>query len=709
MKSIHFFIIAFAFLLGCSAKEKEQKSPHTEYPINGVSFSKVQINDNFWLPKIETNRTATIPASFRKCEEMGRLDNFLIAGGKMEGEVKGKMPFDDTDVYKIIEGASYSMSTIPDPRLDAYVDSLIEIISVGQEEDGYLTTYKTIDTTKAPAGWCPAGGRWQNLSCSHELYNSGHLFEAAAAHYLATGKRNFLDIALKNADLLVSVFGDGKNPEVPGHQIVETGLIKLYLITGEKEYLDLARHFLDQRGDGSKRELWGPYNQDHKPVAEQDEAVGHAVRAVYMYAGMTDIAALYNDTAYENAVDKIWENVVTKKIYITGGIGARHDGEAFGENYELPNLTAYNETCAAIANVYWNYRMFLLHGDAKYIDVLERSLYNGVISGVALDGKTFFYPNPLQCDMHYHFNSGGSLTREPWFDCSCCPTNLCRFMPSVPGYIYAHKANDLYVNLYVQSSTDVKLDKNQVKVSQKTEYPWQGDVLLTIFPQKKSEFTVNLRIPGWSVNKPLQGDLYSYLNPSENKPVININGEKVNYTVEKGYAVLTREWKPNDKIQLYLPMEVKKVRANEKVEDDRGKLAIERGPVVYCVEDKDNSNGWMFNCVVSENADVESNYEENLLGGVVALKMEGRKIIQNKNEKIIGLVELKAIPYYAWNNRGKANMVVWAPFEEEKMIPKLQSSAVDNAEATTSTKAPGLNDRFGPESSDDTGKSYFYW
>jgi DUF1680 family protein len=420
----------------------------------------VKIADQFWLPKIETNRTVTIPASFAKCEEMGRMDNFLIAGGKMKGRIKGEMPFDDTDVYKIIEGAAYSLTTHPDPKLDAYVDSVIDIIKIGQEADGYLTTYKTADTTYSPAKWCAPAGKWANEQCSHELYNSGHMFEAAAAHFRATGKKNFLDIATKNADLLVRVFGEGKNPGVPGHQIVETGLIKLYQVTGKEDYLKLAKHFLDFRGDSTKRKLWGPYNQDHKPVTQQDEAVGHAVRAEYMYAGMTDVAAIFKDEAYKNAVDKIWDNIASKKLYITGGVGAKHEGEAFGGNYELPNLTAYNETCAAIGNVYWNYRMFLLHGDAKYIDILERSLYNGVISGVGLDGKTFFYPNPLECDLKYKFNQGGSLDRQPWFDCSCCPSNICRFLPSIPGYIYAQAPGSLYVNLFVQARPPFSSIKN---------------------------------------------------------------------------------------------------------------------------------------------------------------------------------------------------------------------------------------------------------
>ncbi|AHW59499.1 hypothetical protein SAMN05444285_10366 [Draconibacterium orientale] len=640
-------IIASLFLLSCSTQPKEAKPEHAEYPINGVSFSDVQVNDIFWLPKIETNRKATIPASFQKCEETGRLENFLIAGGKMEGTVRGDMPFDDTDVYKIIEGASYSMTTIPDPKLDAYVDSLIEIIGIGQEEDGYLTTWKTIDPTHSPAEWCPPGERWEGLAWSHELYNAGHMYEAAAAHYHATGKTNFLDIATKNADLLVAVFGADKNPQVPGHQIVETGLIKLYQITDKKEYLDLARHFLDFRGDSTKRELWGPYNQDHVPVVEQDEAVGHAVRAVYMYAGMTDIAALYKDAAYSNAVDQLWNNVVNKKIYITGGVGAKHDGEAFGENYELPNLTAYNETCAAIANVYWNYRMFLLHGDSKYIDVLERSLYNGVISGVALDGTNFFYPNPLSCDMHYHFNSGGSLTREPWFDCSCCPSNMCRFMPSVPGYIYAQKDNDIYVNLFVQSSTSVKMAGSEVKIDQETKYPWDGKVKISVTPEKASQFAVRVRIPGWAQNQPLPGDLYSYTNAPAAKPEILVNGEKVSYETEQGYAVLDREWNTGDEVELSLPMQVRTVKASELVEADKGKVALERGPIVYCVEEKDNPE--IGSIKVSAETQFESNYDADLLAGVEVVKASGRTKAET----------FTAIPYFVWNNRGANKMDVW--------------------------------------------------
>jgi DUF1680 family protein len=654
LMKLHYFA-AILFLLGLNACKNQPPKP--DYPIQGVPFNEVKVSDQFWLPKIETNRTVTIPASFAKCEEMGRMDNFLIAGGKMQGKVKGEMPFDDTDVYKTIEGAAYSMTTKPDPKLDAYVDSVIGIIKIGQEADGYLTTYKTIDTTYSPAKWCAPAGRWHNEECSHELYNSGHMFEAAAAHYRATGKTNFLDIATKNADLLVRVFGEGKNPGVPGHQIVETGLIKLYEVTGKEEYLKLARHFLDFRGDSTKRKLWGPYNQDHKPVIHQDEAVGHAVRAEYMYAGMTDVAVLFKDEAYKNAVDKIWDNIVSKKLYIIGGVGARHDGEAFGNNYELPNLTAYNETCAAIANVYWNYRMFLLHGDSKYIDVLERSLYNGVISGVGLDGKTFFYPNPLECDLHYKFNQGGSLDRQPWFDCSCCPTNICRFLPSVPGYIYAQAPGSLYVNLFVQSSSTIQLDKKlPVTISQETQYPWDGQVKITVSPEKASSFALRLRIPGWVQNQPVPGDLYSYISAEVSPYLVTVNGEKVLFKEENGYAVISREWKQGDEVNYSLPMNIHRVEANQQVVENAQKVAIERGPIVYCLEGKDNGPELM-KLALPDTAKLSAMFAPEMLSGVVTISGEatiaGNKAV--KSQKIT------AIPYFVWDNRGINEMKVWLP------------------------------------------------
>lgn len=645
MKNTHLFYLIIAFTLASCHQNQDKHAK--DYPFKAIPFNQVHLTDQFWASRIETNRTVTIPVSFAKCEEMGRMDNFLIAGGVMEGTTKGEMPFDDTDLYKIIEGASYSLTTTYDTNLDAYLDSVIGIIAIGQEDDGYLTTWKTINPMVSPApSWCPPGPRWEGLRMSHELYNSGHLFEAAAAHYRATGKKNLLDIATRNADLLVSVFGPGKNPEVPGHQIVETGLLKLYFITNNQAYLDLAKHFLDQRGDSSKREIWGAYNQDHVPVVQQDEAVGHAVRAVYMYAGMTDIAALFNDSTYMNATDKLWENVVYKKMYITGGVGSRHDGEAFGENYELPNLTSYNETCAAIANVYWNHRMFLLHGDAKYIDVLERSLYNGVISGVGLDGKTFFYPNPLECDLKYHFNRG-SLTREPWFDCSCCPTNLCRFMPSIPGYIYAENEGDIYVNLFVSSDTRVTSGNKSVEISQTTNYPWEGNVRLVINPESATTFCLNLRVPGWAENQVVAGNLYSFADTSKESCKITINGEEATIEMEKGYAKLNRQWKKGDVVEYSMPMTIKAVKSNDNVVTNKGLIALERGPIVYCFEGIDNPK--IEQLKYSQNTNIIANHDNNLLNGVTTL------VLNN------GIDSFTAIPYYAWNNRGATLMKTWIP------------------------------------------------
>ena len=569
--------IRLLFLLFLSASMAVGRNPEqkADYQIQGVPFNKVTISDRFWLPKIETNRTVTIPASFAKCEETGRVENFVKAA-KKEGKFGTEYPFDDTDIYKIIEGASYSLSVHPDPKLGRYVDSLITIIGKAQESDGYLYTARTIDPHH-PHKWS-GNDRWVNESVlSHELYNSGHLFEAAAAHYQSTGKRNFLNIALKNADLLTQVFTPGKRDDAPGHEIVEMGLVKLFRITGETKYLNLAKYFIDCRG--KEHDPKKAYSQDHRPVVQQDEAVGHAVRGGYLYSGVADVAALTGNAAYVSAIDKIWENMVSKKLYITGGIGALHQGEAFGENYELPNLTAYNETCAAIANVYWNYRMFLLHGDSKYIDVLERSLYNGVISGIGLDGKTFFYPNPLECDLNYKFNSGGSLDRQPWFGCSCCPTNMCRFLPSVPGYIYAQGQNSLYVNLFVTSSSKIVLNqKEAVTIAQETQYPWDGHVKIMVAPGKAQKFTLYLRIPGWAISQPVPGDLYTYSIAQKDSFSVTINGVAVQCRKEKGYAVIDRNWEKGDVVTLSLPMKIHSVQANSKVSADSGKVAIERGP-----------------------------------------------------------------------------------------------------------------------------------
>jgi len=657
-------MLIFAFIFAAHLTLSSQ--PVVDYNIQGIPFNSVSLNDHFWLPKIEINRTVTIPSSFQKCEETGRVENFILASGVKKGKFLTVYPFDDTDIYKTIEGASFSMSVHPDKAMDHYVDSLISIVAAAQEPDGYLYTARTIDP-KNTHSWA-GSERWVKESeLSHELYNSGHLFEAAAAHFTATGKRNLLNIALKNANLLVQVFGPGKRDDAPGHEIVEMGLVRLYRITGEKKYLDLAKFFIDCRGKNPKQN----YSQNHLPFVKQTEATGHAVRAGYLYSGAADVAALTGNKEYIDAIDKIWENAVTKKLYITGGIGALHAGEAFGADYELPNLTAYNETCAAIANVYWNYRMFLLHGDAKYIDVLERSLYNNVISGVGLDGKTFFYPNPLECNARFAFNSGNKLTREPWFDCSCCPTNLCRFIASVPGYIYAQKTDKIYVNLFIGSKTRFKLPKTSVEISQQSDYPWNGNIALQVSPSSKSVFSLYLRIPGWAHNQPVPGDLYRYVTGVAEEITIKVNGQKAEYKTEDGYAVISRTWKKGDRVEYTIPMNVHRVEANEKVQDDRGKVAIERGPLVYCLEGIDNNN-IVDNIILPDQTPLSVSYNPNKLNGINEIKGEAVviKIASDGLSAQTGKQNITAIPYYAWSNRGINTMKVWLPrkIKELKII-----------------------------------------
>ncbi|GLU43919.1 glycoside hydrolase family 127 protein [Allomuricauda sp. NBRC 101325] len=652
LKKIGIFTL-LVLIFSCKDQKTEVaqvEEPQTGYKIEPVDIQNVKVTDEFWLPIIKRVQEKTIEYAIAKCEEEGRLDNFLIAGGQMEGEVKGAMPFDDTDVYKIIEGASNSLISSPNPALEKLVDSLVSIIKVGQEEDGYLTTWRTINPAKPPAPWVEVkeGVRWDGLFMSHELYNAGHLYEAAVVHYKATGKRNFLDIAIKNADLMVKTFGDGEGKigAVPGHQIIETGLIKLYGVTNNKAYYDLAKYFLDNRGNPENHELFGWYSQDHVPVVEQDEVVGHAVRAVYMYAAMTDIAAIDKDTAYLKATNALWDNMVTKKMYITGGIGAEHEGEQFGDNYELPNLTAYSETCAAIGSVYWNHRLHNLTGDVKYFDVIERTLYNGLISGLSLDGQQFFYPNALESDGVYKFNRG-ECTRQSWFDCSCCPTNVIRFIPAMPGLIYSKAGNDLYVNLYASNEALVKLKDQDVLVSQSTSYPWDGKVRLAVNPEKEGEFAIKLRVPGWARNEVLPGGLYHFATQSDDQNTISINGKKMNVMAENGYYTITRNWKEGDEIALEFPMTVREVQANPLVEEDKGKLSLEYGPLVYAVEEVDNK-GNFDNIHVSTKDVFKVEMQPELLGGV--------NTISNEN--------LTAIPYYVWSNRGIGKMKVWLPTEQ---------------------------------------------
>ncbi|WP_314005210.1 glycoside hydrolase family 127 protein [Xanthocytophaga flava] len=689
------FYLSFLFLLGMSGYSQTKDR---EYPIQPIPFTSVKVNDKFWAPRIKKNHEVTIPIALGHCYKTGRVDNFLFAAHTKEGKFCTEYPFDDTDIYKIIEGASYSLQTFPDKYLEARLDTLIDYIGKAQEPDGYLYTARTID----PAHPHPWAGmqRWVKESdLSHELYNSGHLFEAAVAHYQATGKRSLLDIAIKNADLLCRDFGPGKLDYEPGHQIVEMALVKLYRTTGRKQYLDLAKFFLDSRGKGTE------YSQDNKKVVDQTEAVGHAVRATYMYSGMADVAAITGDEAYVHAIDKIWEDVVYDKLYITGGIGAAGGHEGFGPAYDLPNMAAYNETCASIGNVYWNYRLFLLHGDAKYYDVLERTLYNGLVSGVSVSGDRFFYDNPLQ--------SLGQHSRKAWFGCACCPSNVCRFIPSLPGYMYAKNTTRIYTNLYVNSTATIDFKGSTVEVSQKTDYPWDGKINFVVNLAKSQNFEMALRIPGWAQNEPSPGNLYSFATKDNTAFTLTVNGKPATYQMDHGYAVIKRQWKKGDEISLVLPMPVRKVVANAKVEADHNKVALQRGPVVYCAEWPDYTNGGVLNLVLDKNASLTPDYKAELLGGVEVLEGSASQAKRSTNNKVeLSAVPFKAIPYYAWANRGSGEMAVWLATEPDAArpspAPTIASTSTITASHTTKTLL-AINDQAEPKNSNDRDNLNYHW
>ncbi|HEV2482913.1 MAG TPA: glycoside hydrolase family 127 protein [Puia sp.] len=657
-------LLSCAISLGAFAQTPSGAAA-TDYPIQPVSFTKVKLDDGFWLPRIETNRTATIPASFARCEKTGRVKNFEMAAVH-KGKFCTKFPFDDTDIYKTIEGASYSLAVHPDPALRRYVDSLITIVGKAQEPDGYLYTARTIDSLH-PHPWSGMD-RWvKENELSHELYNSGHLFEAASAHYLATGEQNFLDIALKNADLLVRTFGPGKRHVAPGHEIVEMGLVKLYRITHRREYLDLAKFFIDERGhrayDKNSPDEWknGMYWQDDEPVIDQQEAEGHAVRAMYLYSGIADVAALTGDTLYLHAIDRIWENMVGKKVYVQGGIGAVPDGERFGDDYYLPNTTAYNETCASIGDVFWNERMFLLHGSSLYIDVLEKVLYNGLISGVGLDGKSFFYTNAMQVTKDSSYPSL-EPERSGWFECSCCPTNMVRFLPSLPGYIYAQRGDQLYVNLFIAGSADLTLGGKAVRVIQRNNYPWDGDLHFEVDAASPVRFGMRLRIPGWVRNEAWPSSLYTFTDLHGPAPevMLTVNGATYSYKIDHGYAVIDRVWKKGDKVEWTLPMKVHEVAANMAVHADRGKVALQRGPIMYAAEWKDNG-GVVSDLEIPAHTRFTAEFKPGLFGGVMVLK----GAVERKGPGALApaSAEMTAIPYCDWANRGRGEMAVWFPAE----------------------------------------------
>lgn len=662
--------------------------------LNPVAFTDVSINDPFWTPRIETNHNNTIPFAYKKCEETGRLSNFAIAGKLAEGEFKG-LRYDDSDVFKLIEGTCYALALKPDPELEAQMEQVITWIAAAQQEDGYLYTIDSLNArhTDVQTGLT----RWSDIAHGHELYNAGHLFEAAVAHYKLTGRRTLLDVAIRFADLIDSVFGpeEGKRFEAPGHQEIEIGLTKLAQVTGEERYLELAKFFLDARGQDEKRKLFGPYSQDHMPVVMQDEAVGHAVRAVYMYCGMVDVAGHTGDADYLKAVDRIWKNVVDKKLYLTGGIGARHDGEAFGENYELPNWTAYNETCAAIGNVMWNHRMAMLHRDAKYYDVLERTLYNGLISGVSLSGDRFFYPNPLESKGYYH--------RSEWFGTSCCPVNLCRFIPSLGGYIYTHDGRDVRLNLFVSGKSEFAIGKDKIVIEQETHYPWEGSVAIRMSAPASFAGALKIRVPDWCLGQMRASDLYRF-GSEGGSFAVRVDGNAFDCEVDgEGYVTVPGPWDAPCEVVFEMSMAVRRVYASDKIEADRGLVALQRGPIVYCVEGVD-ADGFVNDLYLPCDTEITTEYREDLLGGVTVLKFTMQRVKADGKEEP---AEVMAIPYYAWDHRESGVMNVWLAETPEATTQRKPETLASRSEARASHCCPtdtlaAMNDQLEPRESFDT-------
>jgi DUF1680 family protein len=682
-----------------------------DYPVQPVPFTAVTLDDQFWAPRIEINRTASIPTAFEQCERTGRVENFRRAAQVLRGEPLANRkapgyPFDDTDLYKVIEAASYSLRVHPDPALDGYVDRLVATIAAAQEPDGYLYTTRTIDPV-SPHPWA-GKARWElERDDSHELYNLGHLFEAAVAHHQATGKRTLLAVAIKAADLLDRTFGPGKASIWPGHQVTEMGLVRLYRVTGEVRYLALARFLLDQRGPraGEKTNPRGlEYNQAHLRVVEQSEPVGHAVRAMYMYAGMADVAAISGDPAYTRSLDAIWTHLVGSKLYLTGGIGSTGAGEAFGKPYELPNMTAYNETCASVGMDYWNHRLFLLHGDGRYVDVLERTLYNALLSGVALDGKTFFYPNPLE--------SAGQHQRSPWFGVACCPGNITRFLASLPGYVYAHRGDDVYVALYAAGTADVDTGgTRRVRLRHATTYPYDGRVVLSVTPETPRAFALHLRIPGWAREQPVPSDLYTFAGPAAPQPTLTVNGEAVSMRIERGFVTVRRTWRPGDTVTLQLPMPPRRIVAHANVAADRDRVAIQRGPLVYAAEWPDN-DGHVRNLVLPPDAALATAYRADLLGGVQVVTARAVAQVREASGAIAPQPrDVTMVPYAMWANRGPGPMAVWLASTAATARARPFPTVATRSRVTTSParRSPRpINDGELPASSDDPS-AYFDW
>jgi len=620
-------------------------------PLTPVPFQRVAIHDAFWSPWLERNRTVTLEACLDKCDETGRIANFARAGGLESGPHQGLL-FNDSDVYKILEGAAYTLHVHPDPALEARVDAIVDQIAAAQEDDGYLNTYvQLVDPSL----------RWKNIRHGHELYCAGHLIEAAVAYWQATGKRKLLDVAIRFADRIDADFGPGKRLDPPGHEELELALLKLAKVVPPRDgerYVKLSQFFIEQRGRPEGRELFGEYAQDHIPVREQREVAGHAVRAMYLYCGMADLAAVTGDRSLLDTLEDVWTDIVERKMYLTGGIGSSAGNEGFTKPFDLPNDTAYAETCAAIGMVLWNQRMYLATGEARYVEILERALYNGALAGMGLSGDRFFYENPL--------GSKGDHHRVPWFDCSCCPSNLVRFLPSLGERIYATRDDsELWISLFVASETTVELEGVPVKVRIETDYPWDGKVVVHVDPERPVEFTLNVRIPGWVGEDGVRllrlgHERYARSEGTAEQSITL--GVAAEARGEGAFDRFRRTWKAGDRVELAIPLEARRVYADERVQADRGRTALVRGPLVYAAEAVDNPAG-VRNQVLAPQTEVSAVLDQELLGGVVQLRASGPVVTGRAGTTRLTQPDapFTLIPYAFWDNREPGDMVVWLP------------------------------------------------
>ena len=642
MKTTHFFIYPLVIAFAISKSEAQISFQKRE----SVNFSQIKITDKFWNSRINAVTNVSIPVCIDQTEvKTGRIRNFEKVAAK-KGEKHEGIYYDDSDVYKALEAIAYSLSNHPDPLLEKKAEEWIDKIAAAQLPDGYLTTYFTlVDISK----------RWTDMD-KHEDYCAGHLIEAAIAYFNATGKRKLLDVAIRFANHIDSTFRLQNRHWVSGHQGIELALVKLYKTTGNKNYLDLSDWYLEQRGHGYFDRKLGSkdYCQNRLPLREETEISGHAVRAMYLFTGAADVAAAKNDTGYLKAIKKIWEDVVYRNMYITGGIGSSGRNEGFTVDYDLPNEAAYCETCASVGMVFWNQRMNLLTGESKYVDILERSLYNGALDGLSLKGDLFFYENPLA--------SVGDLSRSEWFGTACCPSNIARLVESVGNYIYAKSNEAVWVNLFVGSTASLIIKEQKVELKQVTNYPWEGKVSISVNPEKPTEFDLLVRIPGWANNQPVPGDTYRYLTNSSEKISIAVNGIPAIYKMANGYAVINKNWKKGDVVELNLPMPVRRIVAIEKVKDDQSRVALQRGPLVYCFEHPDNE-GKVMDIVLPDKAIFKTAFKATLLDGIVSIqtqapvaKISAGGLTVNSVNRIV-----TAIPFYSWANRGKGQMQIWVP------------------------------------------------